>query len=93
MGIIDDPIKNDQEAFNDRVLDEQWSWYTDTFLSRIEEGGMQIIVMTRWSTKDLCGRLLASETATTGLSSAAAPVWMKASAGCSAPICCRGSPT
>lgn len=61
MGIIDDPIKNDQEAFNDRVLDEQWSWYTDTFLSRIEEGGMQIIVMTRWSTKDLCGRLLASE--------------------------------
>ena len=47
MGIIDDPIKNDQEAFNDRVLDEQWSWYTDTFLSRIEEGGMQIIVMTR----------------------------------------------
>lgn len=61
MGIIDDPIKNDQEAFNDRILDEQWSWYTDTFLSRIEEGGMQIIVMTRWSTKDLCGRLLNSE--------------------------------
>ena len=61
MGIIDDPIKNDQEAFNDRVLDEQWSWYTDTFLSRIEEGGMQILVMTRWSTKDLCGRLLESE--------------------------------
>lgn len=61
MGIIDDPIKNNQEAFNDRVLEEQWSWYADTFLSRIEEGGMQIIVMTRWSTKDLCGRLLNSE--------------------------------
>ena len=61
LGIIEYPINNDQEAFNDRVLDEQWSWYTDTFLSRIEEGGMQIIVMTRWSTKDLCGRLLDSE--------------------------------
>lgn len=61
MGIIDDPIKNDKEAFNDRTLDEQWAWYTDTFLSRVEEGGMQIIVMTRWSTKDLCGRLLSSE--------------------------------
>lgn len=93
MGIIDDPIKNDQEAFNDRVLDEQWSWYTDTFLSRIEEGGMQIIVMTRWSTKDLCGRCWQARTAATGLSSAAAPVWTKASAGCSALICCRGSPT
>lgn len=26
IGIIDDPIKNDKEAFNDRVLDEQWAW-------------------------------------------------------------------
>lgn len=60
IGIIDDPIKSDKEAFNDRVLQEQWTWYTDTFLSRVEEGGLQIIIMTRWSTKDLCGRLLAS---------------------------------
>ena len=58
IGIIDDPIKNDKEAFNDRVLDEQWAWYCDTFLSRIEEGGLQIVNMTRWSTRDLCGRLL-----------------------------------
>ncbi|MFT9496366.1 phage terminase large subunit [Anaerosolibacter sp.] len=63
IGIIDDPVKNAEEAFNDRVLENQWSWYTDTFLSRIEEGGMQIIIMTRWSTKDLCGRLLSSEEA------------------------------
>ena len=63
VGIIDDPIKNDQEAFNDSVLESQWAWYGDTFLSRIEEGGIQIVNMTRWSTKDLCGRLLASEDA------------------------------
>ena len=61
IGIIDDPIKNNEEAFNDRVLDEQWAWYGDTFLSRIEEGGIQVVIMTRWSTKDLCGRLLESE--------------------------------
>ena len=61
IGIIDDPIKNNQEAFNDKVLADQWAWYGDTFLSRMEEGGIQIIVMTRWSTKDLCGRLLSSE--------------------------------
>ncbi|MGN1144923.1 MAG: phage terminase large subunit [Acetatifactor sp.] len=61
LGVIDDPIKNDKEAFNDNVMESQYSWYTDTFLSRIEEGGYQIINMTRWSTKDLCGRLLEAE--------------------------------
>lgn len=61
LGLIDDPVKNDKEAANDYFLSEQYTWYTDTFLSRIEEGGMQIIIMTRWSTQDLCGRLLSDE--------------------------------
>jgi predicted phage terminase large subunit-like protein len=61
IGIIDDPIKNDKEAFNDNILENHYTWYTDTFLSRIEENGIQVIIMTRWSTKDLCGRLLANE--------------------------------
>ncbi|MCL2188441.1 MAG: phage terminase large subunit [Defluviitaleaceae bacterium] len=63
IGIIDDPVKNAEEAYNDNALEKQWLWYTDTFLSRIEEGGIQIINMTRWSTKDLCGRLQDSEDA------------------------------
>ena len=63
IGIIDDPVKNSVEAYNDRALDDQWGWYRDTFLSRVEEDGLIIINMTRWSTKDLCGRLLASEEA------------------------------
>lgn len=58
IGIIDDPVKSSKEAYNDNLLEEQYSWYTDTFLSRVEEGGMQIIIMTRWATKDLAGRLL-----------------------------------
>lgn len=57
IGVIDDPIKSDMEAFNDSILEKQWNWYTDTFLSRVEEGGYFIINMTRWSSKDLCGRL------------------------------------
>jgi predicted phage terminase large subunit-like protein len=61
IGIIDDPIKSAKEAYNDRVLEEQWSWYCDTFLSRLEEGALQIVNMTRWSTKDLCGHLLDAE--------------------------------
>lgn len=61
LGIIDDPVKNHLEAFNDDVLDNQYQWYVDTFLSRIEEDGIQAIIMTRWSSKDLCGRLLDDE--------------------------------
>ncbi len=61
LGVIDDPIKNHMEAANEQLLENQWSWYTDTYLSRIEEGGYQIIVMTRWATGDLCGRLLERE--------------------------------
>lgn len=63
IGIIDDPIKNSEEAYNDNVLEKQWAWYGDTFLSRLEEDAIQIINMTRWSTKDLCGRISESEDA------------------------------
>lgn len=61
LGVIDDPVKNSKEAFSVSVLEGQHDWYVDTFLSRIEEGGYQIVNMTRWSTKDLCGRLLEDE--------------------------------
>ena len=61
IGIIDDPIKNDKEAFNDRVLEDHWKFYTDTFLSRLESDSIQIINMTRWSKQDLCGRILQME--------------------------------
>lgn len=56
--IIDDLIKNDYEAHNEAVKEKQWSWFTDTMLSRLEEGGKIIIVMTRWATDDLAGRAL-----------------------------------
>lgn len=55
---IDDLIKNDYEAHNEAVKEKQWSWFTDTMLSRLEEGGKIIIVMTRWATDDLAGRAL-----------------------------------
>jgi len=56
--IIDDLIKNALEAFNDNHLEELWKWFTDTMLSRLEEGGKIIIIMTRWSSKDLAGRAI-----------------------------------
>ncbi len=56
--IIDDLIKNAYEAHNEKALDKQWKWFTDTMLSRLEQGGKLIIIMTRWSEKDLAGRAL-----------------------------------
>lgn len=58
IGIIDDLIKNKAEAFNDRTLENHYEFYGDTYLSRLEEGHIQIFIMTRWSTKDICGRLI-----------------------------------
>jgi len=61
IGMIDDPIKNHIEANNIEKLEDQYEWYTDTFLSRLEEGALKIITMTRWATGDLCGKLLELE--------------------------------
>lgn len=56
--IIDDLIKNAEEAYNEGVKEKHWEWFTNTMLSRLEEGGKIIIIMTRWASDDLAGRAL-----------------------------------
>lgn len=56
--IIDDLIKNGEEANNSTVLEKQWEWFTNTMLSRREGKKKVLIIMTRWSSKDLAGRIL-----------------------------------
>lgn len=56
--IIDDLIKSSLEANNAAVLEKHWEWFTNTMLSRLEEGGKIIIIMTRWHSEDLAGRVL-----------------------------------
>ena len=56
--IIDDLIKNAEEAFNANILEKHWDWFTNTMLSRLETGGKIIIIMTRWHSNDLAGRAL-----------------------------------
>ena len=56
--IIDDLIKNAEEAYNETVKSKHWDWFTNTMLSRLEEGGKIVIVMTRWASDDLAGRAL-----------------------------------
>jgi predicted phage terminase large subunit-like protein len=55
--IVDDPVKNDAEALNEAESDKTWTWFTDTLLSRIEEGGKIIVNHTRWPRRDLVQRL------------------------------------
>lgn len=61
--IIDDPVKNREEANSQTYRDKVWDWYTDDLYTRLEPGGAMILIMTRWHEDDLAGRILASEDA------------------------------
>lgn len=57
--IIDDIIKNAEEAYNENVLEKHWDWFNNTMLSRLEgEDYKIIIIMTRWAKGDLAGRII-----------------------------------
>ena len=56
--IIDDPIKNRQEAESVTYRERIWSEWQDTLSSRLHPGGRAVIIMTRWHEDDLAGRLL-----------------------------------
>ena len=58
--IIDDLIKNSEEAFNANVLEKHIDWFTNTMLSRTEKGFKLIIIMTRWASNDLAGFILSN---------------------------------
>lgn len=58
IGIIDDPLKNAEEALNERVKEKHWDFYKNTFSSRMLDGAIQVIIQTRWATDDLAGILL-----------------------------------
>lgn len=56
--VLDDPIKDRDEA-NSRLLRERlWSWFTDVFMTRLmDKNGSVMIILTRWHEDDLVGRL------------------------------------
>jgi predicted phage terminase large subunit-like protein len=58
--IIDDP-HSEQDALNTNALERTWEWYTSGPRQRLQPGGVIVVVMTRWNTKDLTGRLINSQ--------------------------------
>jgi hypothetical protein len=56
--IIDDPIKNREEANSQVMREKIWDWFTSTAFTRLEPNGVCIVIMTRWHLDDLAGRIL-----------------------------------
>lgn len=61
LGLIDDPIKNDEEAASETIRKKHKSWYDSTFYTRLEPGAAQVVTQTRWNEDDLSGHLLEQE--------------------------------
>lgn len=56
--IIDDPIKSDLQAYSAAWRESLWRWWLFSIRSRLEPGGVCVIIMSRWHEDDLVGRLL-----------------------------------
>lgn len=61
IAIVDDP-HSEQEAkqaeSNPAIFDDVYSWYTSGIRQRLQPGGAIIIIVTRWSKRDLVGQVL-----------------------------------
>lgn len=56
--IIDDPVKNREEANSATYRGKVWDWYTSTLYTRREKDACILVTLTRWHEDDLAGRLL-----------------------------------
>ena len=57
IGIIDDPIKDQEEALSIVTKESNWNWYQSVFTTRLSERSGQIIMATSWAEDDLPGRI------------------------------------
>ena len=60
LAIIDDPV-SEQDALSSTALDGIYEWYTSGPRQRLQPGGSIIIVMTRWSIRDLTAKVLSKQ--------------------------------
>lgn len=59
--IIDDPLKNAEEAASETIRAKHKDWYGSTLYTRLEPSGSLVVVQTRWNEDDLSGYLLDNE--------------------------------
>jgi phage terminase large subunit-like protein len=59
--LIDDPVKDAEQANSPTYRKKVWDWFKTTSRTRLAPGGRIIVIMTRWHEDDLAQRLLDSE--------------------------------
>lgn len=59
--LVDDPVKDAEQAESTRYQDRAWDWWTAVAQTRLEPDGGAIVIQTRWSMGDLAGRILADD--------------------------------
>jgi predicted phage terminase large subunit-like protein len=67
--IIDDPHSEQEAAlaqFNPEIYDKTYEWYTSGPRQRLQPGGAIVIVMTRWSLRDLTAQVIKAAAARGG---------------------------
>jgi predicted phage terminase large subunit-like protein len=57
--IIDDPVKNAEEAHSETMRNKVWDWWRSTARSRLQPNGAVVVIMARWHEDDFVARLLA----------------------------------
>ncbi len=60
LGVLDDPLKGQEEARSALVRDNTWEWLTDDFMTRFSDEAAMLGIMTRWHLDDPFGRLMES---------------------------------
>lgn len=60
--IVDDPIRNREDADSAVMREHLWDWWGSVFLTRREPGAKVIVIMSRWHEDDLVARIIANET-------------------------------
>jgi predicted phage terminase large subunit-like protein len=57
--IIDDPVRDAEQASSATYQERNWEWWNATAQTRLSPGAPVILILTRWSTQDLAGKLMA----------------------------------
>jgi len=59
--LVDDPVKNREEAESEVVRQSKWDWYRSTVRTRLNPNASIVFVVTRWHDADLAGMILSND--------------------------------
>lgn len=58
LALVDDPLKDREEADSETIREKLKSWYAEVLYTRLAPGGSVVVIETRWHQDDLAGWLL-----------------------------------